>query len=314
MEYSYDPWGNIEYHLDDSLTEEEATIFTALCPLTYRGYNYDFTTGLYYLQSRYYNPEWGRFLNCDDAAILLATQGETHNANLFAYCNNNPINRVDYTGYNSKELTAEDGFVYGIVALASLAYEFEIRGTTWLLNSYLHSTVNLEENNIIKIKFVATTQQNSTSATRYHFYVEVGTIKNWKKYQSTNLQSIETAKGLFAVDEGIDLLTILGIPIISVAVNPLLGAGMWFVKKGISSAVDSQQQKYDLINKCIVEAEKYHGVLSNDFMAYISDIHKETYQVSILPEFNSNSLVCIDETEGLCFTSEQYPMELVRLP
>ena len=76
-------------------------MFTALCPLTYRGYNYDFTTGLYYLQSRYYNPEWGRFINCDDTNILLATQGETHGANLFAYCNNNPVNRVDYTGMKS---------------------------------------------------------------------------------------------------------------------------------------------------------------------------------------------------------------------
>ena len=40
----------------------------------------------------------GRFLNCDDTAILLATQGETHNANLFAYCNNNPVNSTDPTG------------------------------------------------------------------------------------------------------------------------------------------------------------------------------------------------------------------------
>ncbi len=104
MEYSYDPWGNIEYSLSEDFTEEEAVIFTALCPLTYRGYNYDFTTGLYYLQSRYYNPEWGRFLNCDDTNILLATQGETHNANLFAYCNNNPVNRVDYEGKNAEEI------------------------------------------------------------------------------------------------------------------------------------------------------------------------------------------------------------------
>ena len=114
MEYSYDPWGNIEYHLDDSLTEEEAIIFTALCPLTYRGYNYDFTTGLYYLQSRYYNPEWGRFLNCDDTAILLATQGETHNANLFAYCANNPVCNIDPTGY--KEYTDEELLKITIVA------------------------------------------------------------------------------------------------------------------------------------------------------------------------------------------------------
>ena len=101
IEYSYDPWGNIEYHfIDEDLSNDEQGVmmFTALCPLTYRGYNYDFTTGLYYLQSRYYNPEWGRFINCDDTNILLATQGETHGANLFAYCNNNPVNRVDNEG------------------------------------------------------------------------------------------------------------------------------------------------------------------------------------------------------------------------
>lgn len=113
MEYSYDPWGNIEYHLNDNIdTEEEALMITALCPLTYRGYNYDFTTGLYYLQSRYYNPEWGRFLNCDDTAILLATQGETHNANLFAYCANNPVNRVDYSGYYASSLDSSNVTFY----------------------------------------------------------------------------------------------------------------------------------------------------------------------------------------------------------
>ena len=119
MEYSYDPWGNIEYHLADDVTEEEAMVYTALCPLTYRGYSYDFTTGLYYLQSRYYNPEWGRFLNCDDTAILLSTQGETHNANLFAYCNNNPVNRVDYEGYDSEEIVVE------LVSLIGAAIIFE---------------------------------------------------------------------------------------------------------------------------------------------------------------------------------------------
>lgn len=53
-----------------------------------------------------------RFLNCDDTAILLATQGETHNANLFAYCANNPVNRVDKTGYDSKEMSLQELDVY----------------------------------------------------------------------------------------------------------------------------------------------------------------------------------------------------------
>ena len=60
----------------EGTTEEEEMklldlVMSALCPVTYSGYNYDFTTGLYYLQSRYYNPEWGRFLNTDDTAIML---------------------------------------------------------------------------------------------------------------------------------------------------------------------------------------------------------------------------------------------------
>ena len=127
--------------------EEEATIFTALCPLTYRGYNYDFTTGLYYLQSRYYNPEWGRFLNCDDTAILLATQGETHNANLFAYCNNNPVNRVDKTGYYSIEMSLPEldawltALILGIKILEkSGGYEYllkqELAGFFYDINKY----------------------------------------------------------------------------------------------------------------------------------------------------------------------------------
>ena len=146
MEYSYDPWGNIEYHLNEEFTtEEEAMMITALCPLTYRGYNYDFTTGLYYLQSRYYNPEWGRFLNCDDTAILLSTQGETHNANLFAYCANNPVNRVDKTGYDSEELTAEELALIFVswVALAELYamgyedyFEYEIFGINYSIDKF----------------------------------------------------------------------------------------------------------------------------------------------------------------------------------
>lgn len=51
-------------------------------------------TGLYYLQSRYYNPEWGRFINADSQ---LAT-GDFTGLNLFAYCGNNPVNRTDPTG------------------------------------------------------------------------------------------------------------------------------------------------------------------------------------------------------------------------
>ncbi len=66
--------------------------------LVYKDYTYDSDTGMYYLQSRYYDPEVGRFINCDDTEILKLTQGTLNGANLFAYCNNDPVLNSDPSG------------------------------------------------------------------------------------------------------------------------------------------------------------------------------------------------------------------------
>ena len=92
--YTYDAWGN-----PLTTTGSLATTLGAANPLRYRGYVYDTETGLYYLQSRYYNPTWGRFINADDTAALSASPGRTHwDKNLYAYCDNNPTSRVDDEG------------------------------------------------------------------------------------------------------------------------------------------------------------------------------------------------------------------------
>jgi RHS repeat-associated protein len=65
-------------------------------PFRYRGYYYDEDTGWYYLQSRYYDAEVGRFLNADDVHYL---GDETLSCNLFTYCANNPVNYSDFNGY-----------------------------------------------------------------------------------------------------------------------------------------------------------------------------------------------------------------------
>ncbi len=65
-------------------------------PYRYRGYRYDTETGLYYLQSRYYNPAWGRFVNADD--INYSVPGLLLTYNLYAYCLNNPVNHDDPDG------------------------------------------------------------------------------------------------------------------------------------------------------------------------------------------------------------------------
>ena len=87
--YTYDAWGN-----PLSTTGSLATTLGEQNPLRYRGYVYDTETGLYYLQSRYYNPGWGRFINADS---LIDNRG-VHTQNVFAYCGNNPIIRTDGSG------------------------------------------------------------------------------------------------------------------------------------------------------------------------------------------------------------------------
>ena len=83
VQYTYDAWGNVL-----STTGSMASTLGTLNPIRYRGYVYDSESGLYYLQSRYYDPEVGRFINAD--ALVSTGQGILGN-NMFAYCGNNPV-------------------------------------------------------------------------------------------------------------------------------------------------------------------------------------------------------------------------------
>lgn len=92
--YTYDAWGN-----PLTTTGAMADTLGKLNPFRYRGYVYDTETGLYYLGSRYYNPETGRFINADSINLITATPNSaTWDKNLFSYCDNNPVVRKDHGG------------------------------------------------------------------------------------------------------------------------------------------------------------------------------------------------------------------------
>ena len=98
VNYLYDSWGKLI-----SMTGSLKDTIGVKNPFRYRGYYYDNETGFYYLQSRYYDPEVGRFINPD--IIMGVNDRDPLAYNLFVYCGNNPVNREDPSGRWWKQFT-----------------------------------------------------------------------------------------------------------------------------------------------------------------------------------------------------------------
>ena len=96
VKYVYDAWGNHAVLDANGADIASATHIGNRNPFRYRGYFYDVETGLYYLQTRYYDPEIGRFVTIDD--LSYADPEIIHGLNLYAYCRNNPVMYTDESG------------------------------------------------------------------------------------------------------------------------------------------------------------------------------------------------------------------------
>ena len=110
VEYTYDSWGKLI-----SITGSLADTIGIKNPLRYRGYYYDTETSFYYLQSRYYDPETGRFISRD--SYLIAGNDIIQGTNMYAYCYNKPVMYVDPTGHASLlalDLNRLYSFVYSL--------------------------------------------------------------------------------------------------------------------------------------------------------------------------------------------------------
>ena len=103
--YTYDAWGNVITDTEKSFCYEGYEVPFELNHVLYRGYYYDGSctdtesdTNLYYLQSRYYDAEVGRFINADDTNMLELQLNSMFKDNLYCYCSSNPVNNVDCNG------------------------------------------------------------------------------------------------------------------------------------------------------------------------------------------------------------------------
>jgi len=103
--YTYDAWGNHKVlvenngeYIDISNNIDYNNHIGNINPFRYRGYYFDTETGLYYLNTRYYDPTIGRFINADEITILDELKSDLHGLNLYMYCGNNPVMMVDPSG------------------------------------------------------------------------------------------------------------------------------------------------------------------------------------------------------------------------
>ena len=108
--YAYDAWGNctITYGSNNEISRTN--------PIRYRGYYLDRETNLYYLNARYYNPQWCRFISPDNTSYL--DPESVNGLNLYCYCNNDPVNYADPSGQFAISLTAI-GLIFGATLFAT---------------------------------------------------------------------------------------------------------------------------------------------------------------------------------------------------
>ena len=117
VNYKYDSWGKLI-----SITGSMSETLGKDNPYRFKGYYYDDETRMYYLKSSYYQPEICRFISADTIEVL-DCQGDLNDKNLYAYCDNNPVMRVDTGGqiWITLGIMAAGGGIGMVIGAASSA-------------------------------------------------------------------------------------------------------------------------------------------------------------------------------------------------
>ena len=235
--YAYDAYGVCKVMNPDGTENTDDDFIGNVNPIRYRGYYYDVGTGFYYLQTRYYDPQTGRFINMDGLEYL---DPETVGGlNLYAYCNCNPVMYVDPTG-TIATLTLISIIVVVLFAIAGTAI-----GVTKVCNDIKQESAddkNLTEEELKQkrteriwriigggiVGLFAGAATGGFIVALGGILIKVGLIKVTAAYVAQKLTMRAIAIGLLAVDA------------FAAVIGPLVGITMECI--GIGSVDDAPEQ------------------------------------------------------------------------
>ncbi len=242
--YTYDAWGELL-----SVSGTLASTVGEFNRLRYRGYYYDTESGMYYLQSRYYDPELGRFISKDDP---IYHEGETGAAaNLYAYCENNPVNMVDPMGnewaHINTFLKSMKSFIPGTqwtCIKTRNAYNYTI-GISWTKDSIFKARMSFD-----------VLYPKSMYMDRYTFYKRMGmpAIKRTQIVKVTKrgywMQVIAASAVSFALTRNfkVPLIEAAAGMFVGETINPhIVGPGEYKVIQTVTYAKTSNKDTYAVI-------------------------------------------------------------------
>ena len=172
----YDAWGMplITYCAEDQSNYLLYMIITLINPSAFNGYLFDYNTGLYFCREKVYSPSWGRYLNMNELTNLLEPTNSAISANLYSFCNNNPINIIEpYSaiannkyGYswnvNGLEINMSDAFLSRPFCMVFANQILKVYGT-WDYNSG-HNYKGMDSTEIAATLFAKTVGKNAMFA------------------------------------------------------------------------------------------------------------------------------------------------------